>query len=159
MVADALPSLHILAALFQDGVCCIPDSLWHDRRHNFTRLILEHHPFLRREEFLLLREHVHDLDLVANVVALVFGIGNDVGHGGMRDFLSVVIAIAFFPEQRFQLLHGVFAGRVEFKQFPHHRRFRFINDQFPVRFCVAENAAVAEYDARLDGLLVTEFHT
>ena len=77
----------------------------------------------------------------------------------MRDFLAVVVAIAFFPEQRFQLLHGVFAGRVKFKQFAHHRRFRFVNDQLSVRFCVAENAAVAEYDARLDGLLVTEFHT
>ena len=77
----------------------------------------------------------------------------------MRDFLAVVVAIAFFPEKRFQLLHGVFAGRVEFKQFPHHRRFRFVDNELSVRFCIAENAAVAEYDARLDGLLVTEFHT
>ena len=159
MVADALPRFHVLAALFQDGVRCVPDFLRHDCRYDLACFVLEHDPFLRREEFLLLREHIHDLDLVANVVALVFRIGNDVGHGGVRDFLAVVVAIAFFPEQRFQLLHGVFAGRVEFKQFPHHRRFRFINDQLSVRFCVAENAAVAEYDARLDGLLVTEFHT
>ena len=77
----------------------------------------------------------------------------------MRDFFAVVVAIAFFPEQRFQLFHGVFAGRITLKELPHHRRFRFVNDQLSVRFCVAEDAAVAEYDARLDGLLVTEFHT
>ena len=159
MVANTLPRFHVLAALFQDSIRSVPDFLRHDRRYDLACFVLEHDPFLRREEFLLLREHIHDLDLVANVVALVFGIGNDVGHGGVRDFLAVVIAIALFPEQRFQLLHRVFAGRVKFKQFPHHRRFRFVNDQLPVRFCVAENAAVAEYDARLDGLLVTEFHT
>ena len=159
MVADALPRFHVLAALFQDGVRRIPDLLRHDRRYDLACFVLEHDPFLRREELLLFREHIHDLDLVANIVALVFGIGNDVGHGGVRDFLAVVIAIAFFPEQRFQLLHGVFTGCVEFKQFPYHRRFRFVNDQLSVCFCVAEDAAVAEYDARLDGLLVTEFHT
>ena len=99
MVADALPRFHVLAALFQHGVRCVPDLLRHDRRYDLARLVLEHHPFLRREEFLLLREHIHDLDLVANIVALVFGIGNDVGHGGVRDFLAVVIAIALVPEQ------------------------------------------------------------
>ena len=99
MVANTLPRFHILAALFQHGICSIPDFLRHDRRYDLARLVLEHHPFLRREELLLLREHVHDLDLVADVVALVFGVGNQVGHGGVRDFFAVVVAIALVPEQ------------------------------------------------------------
>ena len=99
MVADALPSLHILAALFQDSIRSVPDFLRHDRRYDLACFVLEHDPFLRREEFLLLREHIHDLDLVADVVALVFGVGNQVGHGGVRDFFAVVVAIALVPEQ------------------------------------------------------------
>ena len=99
MVADALPRFHVLAALFQDSIRSVPDLLRHDCRYDLARLVLEHHPFLRREELLLLREHVHDLDLVADVVALVFGVGNQVGHGGVRDFFAVVVAIALVPEQ------------------------------------------------------------
>ena len=74
VVANTLPRFHVLAALFQHGIGLIPNFFRYDCGDNFSCFILEHDPFLRREEFLLLREHIHDLDLVANVVALVFGI-------------------------------------------------------------------------------------
>ena len=99
VIADALPVFYILASAQQNRIGLFPQLLGDDGWDDLAGFILEHDPFLRREEFLLLREHVHDLDLVADVVALVFGVGNQVGHGGVRDFFAVVVAIALVPEQ------------------------------------------------------------
>ena len=77
----------------------------------------------------------------------------------MSDSVAVVVAVTLFPEDLLDLLHGVVAGGVELKQFPHHGRFVLIDDQTPVILLVSEDAAVAENDVLLDGLLMTEFHT
>ena len=110
------------------------------------------------QELLLFREHIHDLDFVPYVPSLVLRIGDHVGHGGVSDPVAVVIAITFFPENLLDLLHGVFAGGVELKQFTHHLSFFIVNDQALVVLLIAEDAAVAEDDVLLDGLLMAEFH-
>ena len=76
----------------------------------------------------------------------------------MGDLLAVVVAVAFFPEEVFQLLHGILVGGVQLKQLPHHHRLFLVDDQPPVALCIAENAAVAQHHTLFDGLLMAEFH-
>ena len=159
MVADALPVLHVLAAAAQNFIGPIPQLLGNDGRDDLPGLVLEHDPFLRREELLLLGEHIHHLDLVAHIVALVFGVGDHAGQGGMGDLFAVVVAVSFFPEQGLQLFHGIGVGGVALKELPHHGGLPLVDDQPPIVFDVAEDAAVAQYDVLLDGLLVAEFDT
>ena len=98
MVADALAALHVLAALFQDGVGLVPQLLRDDGRDDLAALILEHHPLLRGKEFLLLGEQIDDLHLVPYIVTLVFRIGDHTRHGGVGNLFSVGVAIALIPE-------------------------------------------------------------
>ena len=93
MVADSLAGLYILAALFQHGIGLIPNFFRYDCGDNFSCFILEHDPFLRWEELLLFGEHIHDLDLVPHIVAFVLGICDHVRHGGVGDFVAIVIAV------------------------------------------------------------------
>ena len=158
VVADALTVLDVLAAPAQHGVGPLPHLLGNDGRDDLARFVLEHHPFLRREELLLLGEHVHHLDLVADIVALVLGVGDHARHGGVGDLLAIVVAVALFPEEVFQLLHGILVGGVQLEQFPHHHCLFLVDDQPPVALCIAENAAVAQHHALFDGLLMAEFH-
>ena len=74
VVADALAVLHVLAPSAQYGIGLFPQLLGHDRRYDLAGFILEHDPFLRREEFLLFGEHIHHFDLVSHVVAFVLGL-------------------------------------------------------------------------------------
>ena len=158
MVADSLAGLYILAALFQHGIGLIPNFFRYDCGDNFSCFILEHDPFLRWEELLLFGEHIHDLDLVPHIVAFVLGICDHVRHGGVGDFVAIVIAVALIPEDRFKLLHGIFAGSVTLKEFADHWRFGFVDDQSSVSFCVSEDAAVAKHHVGFDCLLMTELH-
>ena len=158
MVADALPGLYIFAAPLENGVGGVPQFLGDDGRDDFSGFVLEHHPFLRGEEFLLLGEHIDDLDLVAHIVAFVLGVGNHAGHGGVGQPLAVVVAVALFPEAIFNLLHAVAVAGVEPEQLPDHGSFGFVNDQPPVLLLVAENPAVAQHHPGFDGLLVAELH-
>ena len=113
VIAKVLSALDILAAAGEDGVRRVPQLLRDNGRHDFAALILEYHPFLGRQEFLLFGEHIHDANLVANVITLVFGVGNHAGHGRVGDFFAVVVAVALFPEQVFNLLHAVMVGGVQ----------------------------------------------
>ena len=73
-------------------------------------------------------EHIHHFDLVAHIVAFVLGIGDHIGHCGVGNLLAVMIAVSFFPEQDFKLLHGVFIGSVQLKQFTHHHGLLLVDD-------------------------------
>ena len=108
---------------------------------------------------MLFGEHIHHLDLVAHIVALVFGVGNHARHGGVGNFLAVVVTVSLFPEQGFQLLHGVFVGGIQLKQLPHHHGLLLVDDQASVILDVAEDAAVTQHHVLLDRLLMPKFHT
>ena len=159
VVADALPGLDIVAALFQHGVGGVPQLLADDGGDDLPRLVLEHDPFLRREEFLLFGEEIDDLDLVAHVVSLVLGVGDHVGHGGVGDFFAVVVAVALLVEERLNLLHGVFPGGVQLEEPPDHGGLLLVDDQSPVVLGVAEDPVVSQDHVVLDGLLMAEFDT
>ena len=92
VIAKILPPLDILAAAGEDSVCCVPQLLGYDGRYDFTALILEHHPLLRREKLLLFSEHIHDAHFVADIIALVLRVGNHAGHGRVGDFSAVMVA-------------------------------------------------------------------
>ena len=94
MVADALPILHILASPPQDLVRLFPKCLLHNCGNDLPGLILEHHPLLGRQKFLLFGEHIHNAHLVAHIILLVFGVGNDARKRGMCNPFPVVIAVA-----------------------------------------------------------------
>ena len=126
-VADILPVFDILTAAAQDSIGLIPKFFGNDSRDNFSGFILEHHPFFRREEFLLLGEHIDDLHLVAHIVALVLGIGDHVGHGGVGNFIAVVIAVTLIPKDGLNLLHAVLTCCVEREQLTNHYCLFFIN--------------------------------
>ena len=158
VVADALAVLYVLAAAAQYGVSGVPELLADDGRDDLARLVLEHDPFLGREKLLLLREHVHYLDLVSDVVALVFGVGYHVRHGRVCDLLAVEVAVALVPKERLKLLHAVLVGGVELKELAYHRSLLLVDDKALVVLTVAEDAAVAEYHAGLYRLLMAEFH-
>ena len=159
VVAHAPAILHVLAAAPEHLIGCLPERLVHDGRNDLTGLVLEHDPFLRREEFLLFGEQVDDLDLVAHVVALVFGVCDHAGHGGVGDLFAVVVAVALFPEAGLDLLHGVVPGGVEGEQLPYHGSLGLVDDQPSAVLPVAEDPAVAQHHAVFDGLLMAEFHT
>ena len=156
VIAKILPPLDILAAAGEDSVCCVPQLLGYDGRYDFPALILEHHPLLRREKLLLFGEHIHDADLVADIIALVLRVGNHAGHGRVGDFSAVVVAVAFFPEQVFDLLHAVMVSSVQPEQLAHHGRLGFVNDEPPAVLSVSEDAAVAENNIVFYRLLVAE---
>ena len=80
---------------------------------SYETIVLEHNPFFGREEFLLLGKHVDNPHLVAHIVALVLWIGDHVGHGGMGNFIAVVIAVALVPEDSFDLFHAVLPGGIQ----------------------------------------------
>ena len=107
VIADALAVLHVLTAALENLVGLVPELLGNDGRDDLAGLILEHDPFLRREEFLFFGEHIHHFDFVAHIITLVFRVGDHVRHGGVGDLVAVEVSIALFPEQRFDLLHGV----------------------------------------------------
>ena len=159
VIADALAVLHILTAAFENVVCLVPELLGNDSWDDLAGLIFEHHPFLRREEFLLFGEHIHHLDLVAYIISLVFRIGNHIGHGRVGNLVAVEVSIAFFPEQRLDLLHGVLVGGVEFKQLSDHGGLGLVDDQPFLILSVAKNPTVAQNHILLDGLLMPELHT
>lgn len=74
VVTDTLAALYIFASAGQDLVGLIPQFFRNDGRDNFTGFVLEHHPFLRREEFLLLGKHIHNAYFVAHIIAFVLGV-------------------------------------------------------------------------------------
>lgn len=74
MVAQVLSAFYVLAAAGKDSVRRISQLLRDDGGHDFTALIPEHHPLLGRQEFLLFGEHVHDANLVVDIIALVLGV-------------------------------------------------------------------------------------
>ena len=125
-------------------------------RYDFTALILEHHPLLGREKLLLLSEHIHDAHFVADIIALVLRVGNHAGHGRVGDFFAVMVAVAFFPEQVFDLLHAVMVSSIQLEQLAHHGSLVFVNDKAPAVLSIAENAAVAENNIVFYRLLVAE---
>ena len=159
MIADTLSVLHILASPAKYSISLLPQFFGNDSRYDFSRFILEHDPFFRREEFLLFGEHIHHLDLVAHIVALVFRIGNHARHGGVGYFLAVVVTVSLFPEQCFKLFHGVFIGGIQFKQLPNHHSLIFIYNQTAIIFDISKDTAVAQHYILLDGLLMPKFHT
>ena len=114
-VADILPVFDILTAAAQDSIGLIPKFFGNDSRDNFSGFILEHHPFFRREEFLLLGEHIDDFHLVAHIVTLVFWVGNHVGQGGMCNAVASIVPVTLIPENLLDLLHRVFSGGVKFE--------------------------------------------
>ena len=77
----------------------------------------------------------------------------------MCNFVAVVIAVALLVEQRFELLHAVFAGGIKAEQITHHRGLAFIDNQMLVILLIPENAAVAKHDTGFDCLLMPEFNT
>ena len=107
---------------------------------------------------MLFGEHIHHLDLVSCIVALVFWIGDHIGHGGVGDFLAVEVAVALLPKEGFDLLHAVLICGVQLEQLPYHRRLFLVNDQPAVFLAIAENAAVSQHHVILDGLLMAEFY-
>ena len=157
VVASALPLFNIPAAAGEHCVGCIPQFFGHNGRYDFAGFIFEHHPFLRWEEFLLFGEHVNDANLVADIVALVFGVGDYAGHGGVCNTPAIMVTVAFLPEQGFNLLHAVLVGRIELEQLAHHRGFLFIDHQTLIVLAIAENAAVAQYNTVFNRLLMPEF--
>ena len=159
VVADALAVLHVLAPSAQYGVGLFPQLLGHDRRYDLAGFILEHDPFLRREEFLLFGEHIHHLDLVAYIISLVFRIGNHIGHGRVGNLVAVEVSIAFFPKEVFQLLHGIFVRGIKLKKLTHHRCLSLVNDQTFLIFTISKDTAVSQHHILLDGLLMAELHT
>ena len=76
----------------------------------------------------------------------------------MGDLFAVVVAVAPFPKQIFDLLHAVLTCGVQLKQFPHHGGLILVDHQPPVVLSVAEDAAVAQHHTVFDGLLVSELH-
>ena len=158
VVADALPGLHVVAAAAENDVGLVPKLLGDDGRHDLAALVLEHDPFLRREEFLLLGEHIHHLDLIPHVVALILGVGDHVGHGGVGDLVSLEIAVAPLPEDLLDLLHAVRIGGIELEELPHHLRLGLVDHQAAAILHIAEDPAVAQHHAGLDGLLMAELH-
>ncbi len=158
VVADALAAFYVLTAPFQHGVSLLPQLFGDDGRDDFSGLVLKHHPLLRRKKFLLLGKQVHHLHLIAHIPALVFGIGDHAGHGGVGNPPAVVIAVAPVPEQRLDLLHAVIAGGVELEQLPHHRRLVLVDGQPPAVFHIAEDPAVAQHHVFFNGLGVAELH-
>ena len=74
VVADTLTGLHVLAPAAEDLIGTLPQFLRNNGRNDFPRLILEHDPILGRQELLILREHVDNLDLLAHIIPLVLGI-------------------------------------------------------------------------------------
>ena len=76
----------------------------------------------------------------------------------MGDLLAIKVAVALFPEEGFDLLHGVLIGGVQLKQLSYHGSLLLVNDKAAVLLAVAEDAAVAQHHIILDGLLMAEFH-
>ena len=76
----------------------------------------------------------------------------------MGDFFAVVVAVALFPEQVFDLFHAVMVGGVQCKQLAHHGSFGFVNDKALAVLSVAENTAVAENNVVFDCLLMAKFN-
>ena len=74
VVTDTLAALYIFASAGQDLVGLIPQFFRNDGRNNLAGFILEHNPFLRREEFLLLGKHIHNAHFVAHIIAFVLGV-------------------------------------------------------------------------------------
>ena len=76
MVADSLAAFHVLTAATKDSVGLFPQFLRDDGGDNLTGGILEYDPLLRGEKFLFLGEHIHDFDLIPDVVSFIFGVGD-----------------------------------------------------------------------------------
>ena len=108
---------------------------------------------------MFLGEHVHHLHLVTHIPALILGVGDHAGHGGVGDLVATVVPVAFLPKEVFNSLHGVAAGCVHLKKLPYHHRFFFIDDQPAFVLSVAKDAAAAQHHTVLDSLLMAEFHT
>ena len=157
VIAKVLSALNVLAAAGEDGVRRVPQLLRDNGGHDFAALILEHHPLLGREKLLLFGEHIHDAHLVTDIITLVLGVGNHAGHGRVGDFFAVVVAVALFPEQVFNLLHAVMVGGVQCEQLANHGCLGFVNDKALAVLSIAENAAVAEDNIVFDRLLMAEF--
>ena len=158
VVADALAVPDIRATPFQHLVGLLPECLLHQGGHNSARFILEEHPLLRGKKFLLFGKQVDDLDLVARIVALVLRIGEDTGHGGVRQLFAVVVPVALRPEAVLQLFQAVLSGGIELEQLPHHGGLLRVDDQPALVLAVAEDAAVAQHHPVFDGLLMTKLH-
>ena len=75
----------------------------------------------------------------------------------MGDFFAVVVAVALFPEQVFNLLHAVMVGGVQCEQLANHGCLGLVDDQTLAVLSIAENAAVAEDNIVFDRLLMAEF--
>ena len=145
MIADTLTVFNILASATKDFVCLVPQFFGNDSRNNLTRFILEHYPIFGWQEFLLLGEHINDTNLVADIITLVLGVGNNARHRGVCNLITVIVAITLFIEKLLKLFHTVFARSVQTEQVADHRCLTFVNDKSLVLFLVSENSAVAEH--------------
>lgn len=159
VVADTLAVLNVFASPFEDRVRLIPKFLRNDGRYKLTGFVLEHHPFLRRKEFLLFGEHIHDFDLIADIVPFVLRVRDHVRHRGMGDPFAVEVSIPFLLEQRFDLLHRILICGIQLEQLPHHRRLFFVDHKTLIILSVSEDPAVPENYIFLDGLLMPELDT
>ena len=146
---------HVEAAELQDFVRPLPQLLGHDRRYDLSALILINHPFVLWQKTLFLREHIDDLHLVADIVAHVLGILDDVRHRWMWEHVALGIANAIVIKIGFEVLHAVLAGGVQLEQLPDDRRLFLVNIKPLVSFAVAEDIAVAQHHAVFDRLMVS----
>ena len=128
VVAFTLAILHIFTTLAKNRISLLPELLTHNGGDNLTGFVLEHHPFLRREEFLLFGEHINNLHLIAHIISLVLGVRNHAGHCGVGDLFAVVVAIAVLPKDVLDLLHGVVSGGIQFEELSHHNCFLLVDD-------------------------------
>ena len=108
---------------------------------------------------MLFGEHINDPDFIANIVALVLGVGNHIGHCGVGNLVAVMVAVALIPEDRLDLLHGVLSASIQLEQFPDHLCLLLIDGQPPAVFHIAEDTAVTQNHLVLDGLLMTKLDT
>lgn len=151
--------LYFHTALDEDLVRLFPQLLGNDCRDDLTRLVLEHHPFVLRQEFLLFCPVIDDLDLVSAVVAFVLRVLYDAADRVVVYQLARSAAVAFVPQQLLNVAQTVIAGCVGLVYQLHHFGFLLVDDKFAVILVVAEDAGIADDVSVLDSLAMTEFHT
>ena len=159
MVANPLTIFNVLASASQDLVCFIPNLFGNKGRDKLTALVLEHHPFFGRQEFLLLGEHIDNSHLVTNVISLIFRIRDNSCHRAVCNFVAVIVSIPLLIKQRFKLLHTILTRSIKSEQIPHHRSLSFIDNQSLAILFISEDTAITQNNARFDCLLMSEFYT
>lgn len=146
VIADSLTVSDILTAATKNIVRLVPQLFGNDRRNDFAGFILEHHPFFWRKKFLLFCKHINDLDLVTDIVALIFRVGDYAGQRRVRDFFTVVVSLSHGVKDILKLLQTVFISGIAPIKLAYHRCLFFVYDKSFVVFSVTEDAAVSKYD-------------